>query len=95
MKQIFTFALVAAMATSACAQGVDQGRKNAPQFSPAWPNQTRADAQDSGLSMQMEVLAEGLDTPWGVEALPEGGLSGDRKIGRFTSGARRPSQRAS
>ncbi len=23
--------------------------------------------------MQMEVLAEGLDTPWGVEALPEGG----------------------
>ena len=73
MKQIFTFALVAAMATSACAQGVDQGRKNAPQFSPAWPNQTRADAQDSGVSMQMEVLAEGLDTPWGVEALPEGG----------------------
>ena len=73
MKHIFTFAIVAAMATSACAQGVDQGRKNAPQFNPAWPNQTRADPQDSGVQMQIEVLAEGLETPWGVEVLLEGG----------------------
>ena len=73
MKQIFTFAIIAAMATSACAQGVDQGHKKAPQFTPAWPNQTRASAQDSGVQIQLTVLAEGLDTPWGVEVLPEGG----------------------
>lgn len=73
MKQVFSFAVIALMATSACAQGVDQGSKNAPQFAPAWPDQTRASALDSGVQMQIEVLAEGLDTPWGVEALPEGG----------------------
>jgi len=73
VRQIFTFAMMAAMATGACAQGVDQGSKNAPQFAPAWPTQTRAPAQLSGIQMQIEVLAEGLETPWGVEVLPDGG----------------------
>lgn len=73
MKQIFTFVTAAIVATSACAQGLEQGSKNAPQFTPAWPNQTRAAAQASGVTMQITVLAEGLDTPWGVDVLPEGG----------------------
>jgi glucose/arabinose dehydrogenase len=60
-------------ASNIAAQSVDQGSKNAPQFTPAWPNQTRAPAQNSGVQMQIEVLAEGLDTPWGVEVLPQGG----------------------
>lgn len=73
MKHLLTFALTAVMATSACAQGVDQGAKNAPQFTPVFPNQTRAPAVESGVALQIDVLAEGLDTPWGVEVLPEGG----------------------
>lgn len=73
MKQFFAILGLTAMATSACAQEVDQGRKNAPQFAPAWPTQTRAPAQNSGVEMGIEVLASGLDTPWGVEVLPEGG----------------------
>ncbi|WP_299412014.1 PQQ-dependent sugar dehydrogenase [uncultured Sulfitobacter sp.] len=64
------FALLAA---AACAQGVEQGNKNAPQFTPAWPMQTRAPAQDSGIQLQVEVLADGLDTPWGIAVLPDGG----------------------
>jgi glucose/arabinose dehydrogenase len=70
---MFSFAVTAAMATSACAQNTGEGPKNAPQFTPAWPTQTRAPAQQSGIEMQIEVLAEGLDTPWGVEVLPDGG----------------------
>lgn len=73
MKQVLTFCMAAVMATGACAQGVEQGDKNAPQFTPAFPNQTRAEAVDSGIALQIEVLAEGLDTPWGVEVLPDGG----------------------
>ena len=56
------------------AQGVPQGDRNAPQFTPAWPTQTRAPEQNSGVQMQFEVLAEGLDTPWGMVELPEGGI---------------------
>ena len=73
MKHLLTFAVAAAIATGACAQGVEQGAKNAPQFTPAFPNQTRAPAMDRGVAMQIDVLAEGLETPWGVEVLPEGG----------------------
>lgn len=73
MKQVLTFCMAAVMATGACAQGVEQGDQNAPQFTPAFPNQTRAEAVDSGIALQIEVLAEGLDTPWGVEVLPDGG----------------------
>lgn len=73
MKLVFSFAIAAVMATGACAQGVDQGAKNAPQFDPAFPNQTRAPAINSGVTLRIEVLATGLDTPWGVEVLPEGG----------------------
>lgn len=73
MKHVFGFLMVLAVGTAACAQGVEQGRKNAPQFDPAWPTQTRAPALQSDVAMQIEVLAEGLETPWGVEVLPEGG----------------------
>ncbi|WP_299561198.1 PQQ-dependent sugar dehydrogenase [uncultured Sulfitobacter sp.] len=73
MKPIFLSAAFIFMGVAASAQGVEQGRKNAPQFRPAWPTQTRAPAQDSGIEFKVDVLAEGLETPWGVEVLPEGG----------------------
>lgn len=73
MKPIFLSAAFIFMGFAASAQGVEQGRKNAPQFGPAWPTQTRAPAQDSGIEFKVDVLAEGLETPWGVEVLPEGG----------------------
>ncbi|MEQ6202545.1 PQQ-dependent sugar dehydrogenase [Sulfitobacter sp. HNIBRBA2951] len=61
-----------ALATGASAQGVEQGAANAPQFTPAWPTQTRAPAMDSGVELQVQELATGLDTPWGVAVLPNG-----------------------
>lgn len=73
MRRILGLATVAVFATAACAQEVEQGRKNAPQFAPAWPTQTRAPAVQSDMSLKIEVLASGLDTPWGVAVLPDGG----------------------
>jgi len=74
MKIIYSCVAVLALGGMAHAQGVPQGDKNAPQFAPAWPTQTRAPALRSGVQMQIEVLAEGLDTPWGMAVLPEGGI---------------------
>ncbi|WP_298861177.1 PQQ-dependent sugar dehydrogenase [uncultured Sulfitobacter sp.] len=90
MKNILTFAVAAVMATGACAQGVEQGAKNAPQFTPAFQNQTRAAAVESGVMLQIDVLAEGLDTPWGVEVLPEGGYLVTERSGalRLVSGGK-------
>lgn len=74
MRMMISSMTAVALATGACAQGVEQGAKNAPQFTPAWPTQTRAPVLDSGGELQVEVLAEGLETPWGMAVLPEGGI---------------------
>jgi len=74
MKFAYLVIAVFGVAQGAHAQGVPQGDRNAPQFTPAWPTQTRAPEQNSGVQMQFEVLAEGLDTPWGMVELPEGGI---------------------
>ncbi|MCX7564835.1 PQQ-dependent sugar dehydrogenase [Sulfitobacter sp. F26169L] len=59
--------------SAAVAQGVEQGAKNAPMSQPAWDTQTRAPAQQSGVNLRIDVLAEGLQTPWGIAVLPDGG----------------------
>ncbi len=61
MRKILTL-LTIGLATGALAQGVEQGDRNAPQFTPAWPAQTRAPALQSGVTLQIEVLADGLET---------------------------------
>lgn len=70
---------------AACAQGdpVRQGPKNAPQFEPAFQNQTRAPAENSGVTLAVEVLAEGLSHPWGIAALPTGGYLVTERSGRL------------
>lgn len=70
-------------AAGACAQGVDQGPKNAPGFEPEFPLQTRAPAMQSGVQMTVEEIVTGLDTPWGVAVLPEGGYLVTERPGRL------------
>lgn len=67
------FVVMTFWAGAAMAQPVDQGPKNVPAFEPEWPLQTRAPAMDSGVRIQVEVLAEGLSHPWGIAVLPGGG----------------------
>ncbi|UWR21500.1 PQQ-dependent sugar dehydrogenase [Sulfitobacter sp. S190] len=81
--RFFLTALIFGAATAACAQGVQQGAKNAPQFEPQWPTQTRAPALDSGVDFTITELATNLDVPWGVEVLPEGGYLVTERSGQL------------
>ncbi|MEM7488616.1 MAG: PQQ-dependent sugar dehydrogenase [Pseudomonadota bacterium] len=42
-------------------------------FPPAFPQQFRASLVDSGAPLQTRVLAGGLEHPWGIATLPDGG----------------------
>lgn len=41
-------------------------------FRPAFEGQTRAPAANSGVKLDVQVVASGLDNPWAVELLPDG-----------------------
>ena len=77
MTRTTLFALCAGMALmagpAAHAQPVEQGPRNVPEFEPAFPEQTRAPAVDSGVTFAVETVAEGLRHPWGIAVLPSGG----------------------
>ena len=64
-------ALVSLMPFAALAE-VDQGPKNAPQFTPVFANQTRAPDIGGDIRLATEIVASGLSRPWGVEVLPGG-----------------------
>lgn len=68
-------ALISApLAHAQTAEPVEQGQKNVPDFEPAFPEQTRAPASDSGVTLAVEAVAEGLVNPWGIAVLPDGGF---------------------
>ncbi|SDE14606.1 Glucose/arabinose dehydrogenase, beta-propeller fold [Paracoccus isoporae] len=67
------FATTAAMALlSATAAGAAPWPQAEPNtdFEPAFPEQTRAEAMDSGVTLKVEPVIEGLVNPWAVELLP-------------------------
>lgn len=45
---------------------------NAPHQKPAFPEQTRAPEEKSGVAFDLVTVAEGLRTPWGLAFLPDG-----------------------
>ena len=62
------------LALPACAQdGGDRGARNTA-FEPAFPQQFRAPLEDSGVAVETTVVAGGLQHPWAVAALPDGGF---------------------
>ncbi len=79
----FTAALAALIAGPAFAQDpVDQGPKNA-SFEPAFENQTRAPAMESGVTLAVEEFSGTLVHPWGIDALPDGGWLVTERPGRM------------
>lgn len=46
--------------------------RNAAEQMPAFPEQTRAPYTPSNVALEVEVLAEGLEFPWGMALLPDG-----------------------
>lgn len=71
--------------TSALAQTgpVEQGPPNVPSFHPAFPGQTRAPAMRSEFDLAVAEVATGLENPWGIALLPEGGYLVTERPGRL------------
>ncbi|WP_095587711.1 PQQ-dependent sugar dehydrogenase [Actibacterium ureilyticum] len=82
MHRIFLF-LILFCAGAAHAEPVAQGAPNAPEYSPAFPGQTRAPEVLSGVTPVQRVFASGLENPWGIAALPGGGYLVTERPGRL------------
>lgn len=62
---------------------VAQEPRNAPHLEPAFDGQTRAPAVVSGVALTVQSFAEGLEHPWGIAALPDGGYLVTERPGRL------------
>lgn len=88
---VSVFALVAACGgdgqTAASGQSngapVETNPANAPNQQAAFEGQTRAPGVRTTVQMVSETVAEGLENPWGVTPLPEGGFLVTEKPGRL------------
>ncbi|MFD1343945.1 PQQ-dependent sugar dehydrogenase [Litorisediminicola beolgyonensis] len=66
------FALSVLIALPVCAAPWERGGRNT-DLQPVFPEQFRAEMVDSGVALRVETIADGLDHPWGIAVLPEGG----------------------
>ncbi|WP_436053763.1 PQQ-dependent sugar dehydrogenase [Phenylobacterium sp. LjRoot225] len=62
---------------------VQTGRANAADQTPAVPGQTRAPEVRSNVAYQVTTYVDGLEEPWGLAFLPNGGLLISEKPGRL------------
>lgn len=65
------------------AQNFNAAAPNAPDQSPAFSGQTRAPVLDQGVQLRRQVVATGLDQPWGMDQLPDGTWLVTEKPGRM------------
>ena len=72
-RPLHAAALLSLLASAAVAESWDYGTRNTPHLTPASADQTRAPKIGDGVGLKAEVLARGLDTPWAVAVLPDGG----------------------
>ena len=78
---VIRLAACCALALPAFAE-VPQGPKNVPAFKPAFKNQTRAPAM-AVPALKVEVIAQGLEHPWGMAVLPNGNYLVTERPGRL------------
>lgn len=75
------------LATAATAQ-VETRPPNAPNYTPAFKNQTRAPAIAGQVAFQTQQITDGLEHPWGMAVLPDGRYLVTQRTGRLTLVAR-------
>ena len=82
MKFILSTTAAILIAGGAAADPWPQGAANT-DYQAAMPGQTRAEAMDSGVTLKEEPLVEGLEHPWAVALLPDGGALITERPGRL------------
>ncbi len=83
MKPVQTLALVAAFAAGPAFAQMNQAPPNAQGQTPAFQGQTRAAALTDDLALKQQVVIRGLENPWGLALLPDGGWLITEKPGRM------------
>ncbi len=76
-------ALGAMLVPSGFAQDFNAAAPNAPDQRPAFEGQTRAPTVQDALELEMQILAEGLVHPWGMDQLPDGSWLVTERPGRL------------
>lgn len=79
---LISFTLAASL-NAASAQDFNAARPNAPHQKPAFEGQTRAPIIDDRVALSREVVADGLEHPWGMDQLPDGGWLVTERPGRM------------
>ena len=82
MKILLTTTAAVLLAGAAAADPWPQDPPNT-EYHPATPEQTRAQAMMSGVTLKAEPLAEGLEHPWAVALLPDGSALITERPGRL------------
>ena len=75
-------AILTATTTVALAEPWPQAEPNT-QYQPAYPEQTRAEAMQSGFELRVEPLVQGLEHPWALAFLPDGSALITERLGRL------------
>lgn len=71
-RALAMLALASACGPAGNAQDFNAAAPNASGQTPAFESQTRAPVIEDGVSLTREVVADGLEYPWGMDQLPDG-----------------------
>ncbi|MTH78142.1 PQQ-dependent sugar dehydrogenase [Paracoccus aestuariivivens] len=89
MKPLGTILLISALAGSPALAELNQSPPNAEGQTPAFQGQTRAPEIQQAVQLKQQTVISGLEHPWGIALLPDGGWLITEKPGRmrlFTNG---------
>lgn len=82
-RAFFSGALIFAFADAALAQDFNAAPPNALEQRPAFKGQTRAPVIADEIRLTMDVIADGLVNPWGMDQLPDGSWLVTERPGRM------------
>ena len=82
-KTLIRFMLICCLAGTAQAQDFNARAANAKGQQPAFAGQTRAPLLPDHHQLQVQVIADGLEHPWGMALLPDGGWLVTERPGRM------------